>query len=83
MRGRVWGNNHCSQTTAPKSRRTDNHTEGTLGYVLIRDAHLVDTAYIRWRVELCDLEGGREAERKGGMEMETDLTQSKYSLLKK
>ena len=63
--GRLWGNNHCCQTSRQNSRQTDNHTEGTLGYVLITDAHLVDTAYICWRVEPLGWMGERERGREG------------------
>ena len=61
--GRLCGNNHCSQTNGQNSRRTDNHTAGILGYVLITDTHLVDIAYICWRVEPLGWVGGRERER--------------------
>lgn len=76
--GRLWGNNHCSQANGQNSRRTDNHTAGTLGYVLITDTHLVDIAYICWRVEPLGWVGEREKERKKererkkGMEMEME-----------
>lgn len=69
-----WGNNHCRLTNKQNSRQTDNHTEGTLGYVLIMDTHLVDIAYICWRVEPLGWVGEKK-KRSEGME-----TGSKYNL---